>query len=297
MEKHVEDYIHYCRTMKLSDKTIENYQRGIEFFCTFLQSEGKGIDMAQPGDILNYLGANPSWSTPTIQIRLAALRSYYRWAQIYHLLPGDNPMLQVRAPKTKKKRNKTTVDREEVYLLTETRRTHRDGTAFRTDLRDRTLIMLLADTSLRVAEAHSLNCRHVLEMDPERRELITVGKGGSENVWLVSLEVYDLLKRYLEVERATDPDRPLFVNRDGGRLSIRSMQIIVQKRGEQVLGRRLHPHMLRHYYGNRFYEASGHDIYATKEAMHHSDVSTTEGYLSIVPDRLKDIKDSMSASR
>lgn len=63
-------------------------------------------------------------------------------------------------------------------------------------------------------------------------------------------------------------------------------------RGKQILGKHLHPHMLRRGFGNAFYEASGHDIYATSQAMHHKSVETTQEYLAVSNDKLKSIMDT-----
>ena len=212
-------------------------------------------------------------------------------------MPDGDPTLLIEGPKVKAKRNKPQVDTKEAQLLTETRYTKRDGTALSTDMRDRCIIALARGTGLRVSEVASLNAGMVLNMNPSTREFFYIGKGGAEYSWYLTADVYDMLHSFLSHENITDPSCPLFANRDGTRLSVRSIQKIIAKRGQQVLGKAVHPHMLRRGYGNEFYEKSGKDIYATKEALHHNSVTTTEGYLGIGKDRLKIIVDGMSAKR
>lgn len=284
-------YLAYCQAIKMADDTISAYERSLRFLECFLAAVNKPLTDASPADITDFIASHPEWSASTIANRLAAYRGFYAWAQLKGLL-SVNPMLEIRTPKLRVRRNKPFVSGEDMRLLQETRRTRRDGIAREGDLRDRCLISLIYDTGIRVAEAVSLNVAHIQKMDPQRREFVYVGKGGSEYSWFVTEPIYELLMSYLRIHPNPTPDSPLFLNRYGQRLSVRSVQKMLAARGQQVLGKHLHPHMLRRGFGNAFYEASGHDIYATSQAMHHSSVATTQGYLSVSGDRLKTIVDS-----
>lgn len=288
----LDSFLSYCRAIKMSTASVSAYSRSLSFFDAFLTARGKPLTHANAADVTDFIAAHPEWSASTICNRLSALRTFYAWAAIKELLPGGNPMPGVRSPKQLVKRNKPSVSSEDVQLLRDTRRTCRDGSARQGDLRDRCLIALIYDTGIRVTEVVSLNVGHITGMDPKRREFVYTGKGGSEYSWFVTEPVYELLMSYLRTHPNPLPDSPLFLNRYGGRLSQRSVQKMLHVRGDQVLGRRLHPHMLRRGFGNAFYEASGHDIYATSQAMHHRNVTTTQGYLSVSGDRLKEIVDT-----
>ena len=281
-----------CRGMNLSDKTVPAYDRSLAFLESFLLQRGKTLTEASPADITDFIAAHTEWSPATTANRLSAFRTFYNWAEIKHLLPEGNPMLEIRTPKQHIRKNKPSVSSADAELLKETRRTRRDGAARVGDLRDRCLIALIFDTGIRVAEAVSLNVSHIRSMDPQRREFVYVGKGGSEYSWFVTEPIYELLMNYLRTHPDPSPDKPLFLNKYGGRLSVRSVQKMLAVRGDAVLGKHLHPHMLRRGFGNAFYEASGHDIYATSQAMHHSSVATTQGYLAVSGDKLKEIVDN-----
>lgn len=287
----IERYLDYCRAVKLSLATISNYRRGLLFFSDYLKSEGKSLTNAQTADVANYITLHPEWDTATVCCRLSALRSFYQWAQVQHLLTGENPMLSIRSPKHRICQNKPSVTAEEMRLLTQTRYVRKNGQAYSTDLRDRCLIALIADSGLRVTEAASLTVGQILGMDPRQRAFTYIGKGGGEYRWYLSEDVYHMLLHYVRTLGEPDGNQPLFINRDGKRLSVRSMQQILKRRGQDILGRRVHPHMLRRGFGNAFYEASGHDIYATSQAMHHANITTTQGYLGISPETLKGIVD------
>ena len=297
MDQHIEAYLQYCAAMKLSKASINNYSRALTFFADHLASHDRSLTSAQPRDVTDFMTAHADWDAATTANRLSALRGFYKWAQIRGILDGENPMLEIRSPKQHQKRNKPTVTQDEVHLLLETQRIHRDGTALPTDLRDRCIIALIYDTGIRVAEVASLNVGHIQSMDAEKREFVYVGKGGSEYTWYVTPDVYEMLLRYINTLDTPEPEQPLFCNRGGQRLSIRYIQKILADRGKNVLGRHLHPHMLRRGVGNAFYSASGHDIYATSQALHHASVTTTQGYLAVGQDNLRKIMDGMSAKR
>ena len=289
------NYLEYCRALKMSAQTISNYERGLRFFGAYLDQQGKTLPLAQSADVNGYIAAHPEWTAATTANRLSALRGFYKWMQIQRLLPDVDPMLEVRAPRQRLTRNKPSVSREEALLLTAARHTRRDGIAFATDLRNRCLMSLIYDTGLRVSEAASLNLGTIRRMDPRRREFIFTGKGGSEYFGYLSPDAYAMLSAYADAQADAPDSRALFVNRGGERLSVRSIQKLIAASGKRVLNRRLHPHMLRRGFGNAFYEASGHDIYATSQAMHHASVTTTEEYLAVSPEHLKKVVDRMSA--
>lgn len=285
-------FLAYCKGMNLSDKTTLAYDRSLAFLESFLIRRGKSLAEASAADITDFIAEHSEWSPATTANRLSAYRTFYNWAEIKHLLPKGSPMLEIRTPRQRVKKNKPSVSCADAELLKETRRTYRNGVARAGDLRDRCLIALIFDTGIRVAEAVSLNVSHIRSMDPQRREFVYVGKGGSEYSWFVTEPIYELLMNYLRTHPDPCPDSPLFLNRYGGRLSVRSVQKMLNVRGNAVLGKHLHPHMLRRGFGNAFYEASGHDIYATSQAMHHSSIATTQGYLAVSGDKLKEIVDS-----
>lgn len=288
----LEQYLAYSAAIKMATRTLEAYARSLNLFSSFLAGREKQLVEADAGDVMDFIAANSEWSAATIANRLAAFRSFYRWAASQKLIADAGFLSKVSKPKIHARRNKPTVSHEEVEILRDTRRTTKNGTARMGDLRDRCLISLIYDTGIRVTEVVSLNVSHIQNMDPQRREFVYKGKGGSEYSWFVTEPIYELLMSYLRTHPNPVPDSPLFLNRYGGRLSVRSVQKMLKTRGDEVLGRHLHPHMLRRGFGNAFYEASGHDIYLTSQAMHHSSIATTQGYLSVSDDKLKWVVDT-----
>jgi site-specific recombinase XerD len=124
-----------------------------------------------------------------------------------------------------------------------------------------------------------------------RQGLIRViGKGNKERVvpvgdaTMVDLKAY-LARRQEFVESRGVAVTSLFLNRQGGRLSVRSVDRLVKKfgRGE---GLDFTPHALRHSFATHLLE-NGADLMLIKEILGHASLSTTQKYTHVTAETLK----------
>jgi site-specific recombinase XerC len=116
--------------------------------------------------------------------------------------------------------------------------------------RDRALMSLAIQTGLRVSELTGLNCGDVTL--GAGANVACEGKGRKQRAVPLTSPVKALLQRWLS-ERAGRPDDPLFPTRTGRRLSRDAVALRVSthaataaKRCPSLLGKRVHPHVLRH---------------------------------------------------
>jgi site-specific recombinase XerD len=81
--------------------------------------------------------------------------------------------------------------------------------------------------------------------------------------------------------RRSSPQAALFLNRDGGRLSQRAVQIMVRKYAVAAgLERSVHPHLLRHTFATHLLEG-GAELRVVQTLLGHANVNTTQIYTHV----------------
>ena len=163
-------------------------------------------------------------------------------------------------------------------------------------LRDRAVVHLILGTGLRRAEVTGLDLAQLEPADPAELRRVKKarlngvrGKGRTSRTVFLGRDARHAIADYLESERPGDTDHhseALFLaassisaRRPGGRLSPRSVNTIVAQVGrlhdgetadrERQLGV-LRPHDLRHTFGYRLSEASGHNRAELERRLGHA---------------------------
>ena len=149
-------------------------------------------------------------------------------------------------------------------------------------LRDAALLELLYGGGLRVSESVGLDLGHISLADRTAR---LWGKGSKERMVPLGRGAIAALQRYLKESRfilaRQSSGDAVFLNRLGGRLTIRSVQTIV-RRYSLVAGLRegVHPHTLRHSFATHMLDG-GADLRIVQDLLGHSSPSATQVYTHI----------------
>jgi len=156
--------------------------------------------------------------------------------------------------------------------------------------RDRALLELLYASGLRVSELAQLNLEQV---NLDTRETRVWGKGAKERVVLMGEPAAKALTTYLSQGRlkllGKKRSNALFVNRYGGRLPERRIQIILGKYARLAgIGRRVHPHLLRHTFATHMLDG-GADLRVVQELLGHADLSSTQIYTHVTKSQAKKV--------
>lgn len=146
--------------------------------------------------------------------------------------------------------------------------------------RDQAIVRVLFFAGLRVSELVALDTADVSLS--ARNGLVTVrsGKGDAYREVALNAEVREALERWLaEREEYTDAGTSaLFVNRIGGRLSSRAVDMIVRRFGEEAnLEKPVSAHVLRHTAMTNLVRA-GNDLIMVAEIAGHKRLETTRRY-------------------
>lgn len=268
-----------------SPHTIANYQRQLNAVCDLL-SEGGVLDWqaVEPNTVRWLLTQShkQGLSAKSIGLRLVALRQFLAFL----VRQGElvvNVAVGIKAPKAGRHLPKN-IDAEQVAQLLETEGDHAQ------DWRDLAMMELMYSSGLRLSELQGLN---LADMDLNLQEVRVLGKGHKERVVPIGSKAVQALYKWLSVREHFKPsDNAVFLNRQGKRLSHRSIQLVIQKWGKkQGLDSHLHPHKLRHSFATHMLEAS-QDLRAVQELLGHSNLSTTQIYTHLDFQHLAKIYDA-----
>jgi site-specific recombinase XerD len=270
-----------------SPRTIAAYRDTLRLLLGYVhQQTGKTASTLGWDDLnatmisafLTHLESERHNNIRTRNVRLTAIRSLFSYAALRH---PEHALLIQRVlaipPKRFDKRTVTFLTAAEADALIDAPDQSRwEGR------RDRTLIMLAIQTGLRVSELTGLNCGDItLGVGSNLR---CEGKGRKQRVVPLTSPVEARLRVWL-TERAGRPTDPLFSTRTGRRLSRDAIALRISthaataaQRCPSLLGKRIHPHVLRHSCAMSLLQA-GVDTSVIALWLGHAGVRSTDAYL------------------
>jgi integrase/recombinase XerC len=217
----------------------------------------------------------------SIQRRLSAARSFYEYLMREGAVK-NNPALEVRAPKSKK-RLPATLDADQMGRLLNFR--VNDSLS----ARDKAMMELFYSSGLRLGELVGLD---VAAVDLAERTVRVLGKGQKTRIVPVGRHAIDALKKWLIERAAVAGKGALFVGKSGRPLSVRAVQLRVGTWARrQGLSMHVHPHMFRHSFATHLLESSG-DLRGVQELLGHADISTTQIYTHLDFQHLASVYDA-----
>ena len=152
--------------------------------------------------------------------------------------------------------------------------------------RDRAILEALYSAGIRVSELVGLN---VEDVDFISNIVKVRGKGKKERLVPVGDKAVDAIKEYLSSRKSNQ--RALFLNRNGGRLTDRSVRNIINKHILSTsLRMKVSPHVFRHSFATHLLDR-GADLRSVQELLGHVNLSTTQIYTHVTMERLKSVYD------
>jgi site-specific recombinase XerD len=155
-----------------------------------------------------------------------------------------------------------------------------------TNLRDRTFILLLADSGLRVSEACSL---HIGDLDLIERRAVVIGKGNKQALVKFSNRVIEALRDYMQAREYNAKSLPLFIRhtKKAGdhiqQVKAGDMWHAVKLRAKEagVDPATIRVHDFRHYFVTIVLATSG-NLKLAQELARHERIETTGRYAHLV---------------
>lgn len=279
MREEVESFVMYLKNeKKASSNTVVSYQRDLLQLFTYLEDQGIAdlakVTKTSLNSYILYLEKQGK-ATTTISRVLASIKAFFHYEMINGTIRRD-PAELLKTPKIEKK-PPVILSIEEVdrFLSQPTSNSSKE-------IRDKAMLELLYATGIRVSELIGLRLQDVnipvgfiTCHDDHKERMIPFGKNARE-----ALITYLGQARDVFLKGATS--EWLFTNCSGKPMSRQGFWKIVKYYGEKAeIKVDITPHTLRHSFAAHLI-GGGADIQAVQTMMGHSDLASTQMYMSYV---------------
>ena len=300
----LENFFHYLAVEKqASDHTIASYRLDLQQFIKFMADDDQEFDdwaRFSREDARSYLQElhKLELSKNSIARKLATMRSFYKYMQREGVL-NENPFMRLPAQGRERKLPLVMSLNAIEQLIAAVRSFHHDqlqrGLAKNENLaafaaaRDQALIEVIYSGGLRISEAVGLNFK---DLDLIGGAVVVHGKGKKERMCILGRPARAAVRAYLTIRKtrtgANSANSPVFVNRNGSRLTARSFQRNLKDYlAAAGLPPDFTPHKLRHSFATHLLDA-GADLRSVQEMLGHSDLGTTQIYTHVTTERMKE---------
>ena len=267
-----------------TQNTIAAYKRDLELLEEFLKSKNISLNQATNTDLRDYLAfiTQQGYAIKTQSRRMSSMREFYRFLYSENKIK-INPTDYLDAPKTQKSLPKY-LSEDDIFALIE----H----AKEKEQRMQTLLEILYASGMRVSELVGLPKESV---SPENKHIYIIGKGNKERIVPLNDLACESLEKWLkEREKAyprADKNKWLFPAKSkSGHLTRGTFFKELKKLAIEIGldASKVSPHVFRHSFASHLI-AHDADLRSVQKLLGHADISTTEIYTHILPNRLKKV--------
>ena len=279
----VERFLNYLTVEKgLSTNTIESYKNDINKFKKYFSDINKDITGFTTSDVISYLNhlRDNNNQTPTIARNIASIRGLCRFMLSEGIIEED-PLENLSTPKGWKHLPKILGIEDVVSLIEKPK-----GKKF--SLRDRAILEFMYSSGLRASEIINLKLN---DINFEAGFITVIGKGSKERVVPMNERAMKSLKKYINelrpsiLKKKTSPN--LFIAKGGKPMTRQRLWQLIKLYSEG-LPIKISPHTLRHCFASHLLDG-GADLRALQKMLGHADISTTQIYTKVTPERLKKV--------
>ena len=284
---YIEQFTDYLRLERnYSERTISSYKQDLVLFELFI----KGVDSTLELDTVHRdvirmwvisMMENGEAAT-TVNRKLSTLRTFYKFL-IARGIVEQTPVKNIKGPKVSKPLPQFVRDSEMKAILDST-----EPDADFVSVRNRCILALFYETGIRLADLISLNND---DIDFGNGTLKVTGKRDKQRIIPFANRLADQLKDYMELRDAEidvkDSDA-LFLNIKGGRIPRHQVYHLVKDALKESNVEKKSPHVLRHTFATSMLNNDA-ELGAVKELLGHNSLATTEVYVHITFQELKEI--------
>jgi len=255
-----------------SSKTLISYESDLRLADNAIDG---GLMNATESDIQDYLSALPD-KPSSVARKASALRGFYKFLMLEKIIT-QNPTANLELPKRDRTLPKF-LSIDEIELLISS------AGDIKTAIRLRAMIELLYASGLRVSELCELPMTGILG-----DKLLIHGKGAKERLVPMHDAAIHALNKWLDARGDVD-SKYVFPSRgQSGHITRDAFFKLIKKCAvlSGIEPSRVSPHVLRHSFASHLL-AGGANLRAIQTMLGHEDISTTQIYTHVMPEKLKE---------
>ena len=288
--------IHLQFERRLSKNTIESYWSDLKRYINYLNdifniNNPKKIRIKHIKEFANLLNTipiiksgNSGVSSNTLHRSFSSIRGFHKYL-LNEKFTDNDPTLYLESPSTDRKLPIILSVEEIDNIISSV------SPESKTCLRDKALVSIMYATGLRVSEVVDLKLTNI---NWDEYILRIIGKGNKERIVPIGNRSYQLLKKYVDLDRPrlarkSNSESYLFLNNRGRPTTRMTVWNILSKHIKAAgINKRVSPHTLRHSFATHLIEG-GANLRAVQEMLGHADISTTQIYTHLDSSYLKEV--------
>ena len=279
MEIEIREFITYLHNIKKTSANTEvSYQRDLKKMTEFLKERGiknfKDVKELELEGYISYM-EREKFASSSISRSVASMRAFFQYLWKEGVITKD-PAENLKPPKVEKKAPEILSIEEVDKLLQQPKLDTPKG------IRDAAMLELLYATGMRVSEMLHLQIGYVICHENAKERIIPIG-----------IPCKKAMERYLQTTRAVfvknNEETALFTNCSGKAMSRQGFWKVLKGYADDAgIQRDITPHTLRHSFAVHMLQ-NGADIRSVQEMLGHSDISTTQVYLGMNVNKMRDV--------
>lgn len=284
MERLIPDFVTYLTQVKNASKsTMMSYERDLKRMVTYLDNKGvhdwKDVTATSLNSYILFL-EREGFSTATVSRNVASMKAFFHYVCDSQVVKED-PTRQIKAPHIDRKAPEI-LSVEEVERLLQ-----QPDTDTAKGIRDKAMLELLYATGMRVTELITLKTAdlnlklsYLICRDEDKERVIPFGREAKEALLCYLGPIRDGFLKGQESEY-------LFVNCSGHLMSRQGFWKLIKQYAQKAgIETDITPHTIRHSFAAHLVR-NGADLKAVQEMMGHADIATTQAYLNISVDQVR----------
>ena len=272
---------HLSLDRSLSTNTVSAYKSDIIKLIDYIDDENLlAVNQDVVHDFLSFL-SDLGLSARSIARIISGLKTFYKHIVNEGLL-AISPLRLIQTPKLPSKLPDVLSHLEIVKMMESIDLSKSSG------IRDKTIIMLMYGSGLRVSELTELTLSSLFLEDGFIKVL---GKGSKERLVPIGEKTIKQIAEYLKEYRSvlTAHDNALILNQRGNKISrVYVFKLVKQLAIIAGIKKTVSPHTLRHSFATVLIEA-GADLRAVQQMLGHQSITTTEIYTHLDRGYLREV--------